>query len=358
MKSIVIRLIFAFILFSTTCANAHTLDSVILKQIGDQLVQLKLQQAEGKTTAGDNCVRDEDGNFLSCYSAESSPFWVDDFNQDGFPDAVFQFMDEGLGGGGNAYGYNYLLVLLDKEHHILNQYSIFGGGKFSYGHLTIDRVEKGKIYTTYNENPMSRSAYDEDDIELKQVNLVFSFQDNKVVEEHYQRCPMADVKKQIFIPNDRQLIKPTLQPDDQFNEEYTEVITLTDSTQYIASLSGCEDLELYFSRTIPFRTELESNRSAIKQELLLNILYLRENTFFKTVLTHTYSQLTNMDKELIETDEHGGTSIKLVLPDKWVAYLFVSGNEEQGSFITIRYERSKLEEAMDFWESMESKELL
>ncbi|MGJ1433053.1 hypothetical protein ACR79M_15875 [Sphingobacterium spiritivorum] len=355
MKLTSIYLMLCMLILSSMSIYAQTLDSIALAKIGDQLVQLELQQAEGKTTPGDNCVRDEDGNFLSCYTAESSPLWVNDFNHDGFPDAVFQFMDEGLGGGGNAYGFNYIIVLLDAKQTIIDQYSIFGGGKFSFGHLSIDRVDKGKMYATYDENPMSRSASDNDDDELKHVQVVFSLQDNKIVEETYKNCPVADVKKQIFNSDNQQQLKITSGMDDQFNEDYTEVITLSDRTQFTANLSGCEDLELYFSRTIPFKKELEFNKSSIKQELLLNILYLRENSLFKSILTQTYLQLTNLNKELIKTDKDGGAALHFTLSDKWAANLFISGNEEQGTFITIRYVRPKYAESMDFWESMESK---
>lgn len=335
--------------------HAKTLDSLALTKIGEKLVHIELEQGEG--VKDDNCLRDENGNFLSCFSAESSVDWISDFNADGNPDAVFMFMDEGLGGGGNAFGFEYRLVLLDDKQNILNQYSIFGGGKFSFAHLSTDSVSKNRIYATYEENPMSRD-FGQEDKPLKQTSLVFVYEDGRIVEEHYRNCPLAAMKKQVFRKDKGLTIKDTHEMDDQFNDSYTERVTMADSTEIMAILSGCEDLELYFSRTIPYNKNLKNNKSAVKLELLNNLAYLRDNTLFKTIINNTYSKLNLLENELIKPDIYGSFVIHLQLTDRWQAHLFVSGNEEQGSFITIRFEKLKNAKAMDFWESMESRNRL
>ncbi|MCH5720087.1 hypothetical protein [Niabella hibiscisoli] len=148
------------LLSAVQVAYGQAIDSLSLSKIGRQLIKNELKTREGIVKPGDDCLRDKEGYFLSCLSAESSVKWVTDFNKDGWSDAVFLFTDEGLGGGGNAYGFDYRVLLLNDKRQIISQYTVFGGGKFSYGHLQIDQVKNGRIYATYNENPMSR-AYGE-----------------------------------------------------------------------------------------------------------------------------------------------------------------------------------------------------
>lgn len=339
-------------------AQGQALDSATLQKIGDQLVKMEMKGREGITRPGDNCLRDKDGHFLSCLSAESSEGWVTDFNKDGWPDAVFLFTDEGLGGGGNAYGFDYRVVLLDGKRTIINQYTLFGGGKFSYGHLKIDRVKDGKLYATYNENPMSRS-YGEGEDNLKHVAVSFSFRDNKIVEDCYAACPLASMKKQIFKKDNNLKIDSTLEIDDRFNEEYTEIVHMKDGSKFVASLSGCEELDLYFSRTIKYKAALETDPSAMKEALLNNLQFLRDNTLFKTVLNNAVVQVNQLETSRIKEDKNEGTALHLSLPDGWKTHLFISGNKEQGSFITIRFEKPKDKAGMmEFWESIESKRKL
>ncbi|GEM_PF-2966722 len=346
------------LLSAVHAAYCQAIDSLALNKIGNQLVKNELKTREGIVKPGDNCLRDKEGHFLSCLSAESSVKWVTDFNKDGWPDAVFLFMDEGLGGGGNAYGFDYRVLLLNDKRQITSQYTLFGGGKFSYGHLQIDQVKNGRIYTTYSENPMSRS-YGEGEENLKEIPLIFSFRDNKIIEDSYVSCPLSSMKKQIFKKDTGLKIDSTLEMDDQFNEGYTEVVSMNDGSQMVASLSGCEDLELYFSRTIRYKAALETNPIAIKEELLKNLQYLKDNTVFKTIVQHTISQLSGLETNQIAIAKNGGTALHLTLPDGWKTHLFISGNPEQGCFTTIRFEKSKSKTGMmDFWESMESKKSL
>ncbi|WP_114792561.1 hypothetical protein U0035_02270 [Niabella yanshanensis] len=351
-------LIIIFLQASISCAHAQALDSVTLHTIGDQLVKIEMKDREGITKPGDNCLRDKDGHFLSCLSAESSQKWVTDFNKDGWPDAVFLFTDEGLGGGGNAYGFDYRVVLLDDKRSIIDQYILFGGGKFSYGHLEIDRVKDGKLYATYNENPMSRS-YGEGEDNLKHVAVSFSFRDNKIVEDRYVYCPLASMKKQIFKKDNNLKIDSTLEIDDRFNEACTEIVHMSDGSKFVATLSGCEELDLYFSKTIKYKAALETDPSAIKETLLYNLQFLKDNTLFKTVMNNAISRVNQLETSRIREDKQEGMALHLSLPDGWETHLFISGNKEQGSFITFRFEKPKNKAGMmDFWESMESKRKL
>ena len=336
---------------------AQRLDSLALSKIGEKLIAEELKTYNKKYDGKDNCVRDEEGNYLSCFSAESSPKWVTDFNNDGNPDAVFQFTDEGLGGGGNAFGYDFRIILLDKNLKILDQQSFFGGGKMSFATLSIDAVKNGKISATYEENPYGNINYNENMV-LKNTALTFSLKDGKVIEESYTNCPFSKMQKQIFLADKGFSIVKNIGLDDQFNEELWETAELPNKVKYKASLSGCEDLDLYFTRTISYRKDLENNRVLIKKILLDDLLILQESTIFQSVIKSTYSRLQKTKPENIKLAKYGGTDIHFILNDNWKANLFVSGNKEQGSFITFRFVKTKNTKQMDFWESMDSKKKL
>ncbi|WP_124635996.1 hypothetical protein [Taibaiella sp. KBW10] len=305
-------------------------------------------------TKTDNCIRDKDGNFLSCYYASAQPEWVTDFNGDGIADALFHFMDEGLGGGGNAFGYEYRIVLLDQAQKIQKQYALFGGGKMSYGQLNINRVHNGKIEASYEENQFLRGNY-EDTLNLKSEDLVFSLEGDRIVEAHYHNCPMAMMKKQIFKTDKGLKIEKDIASDDQYNEECTESITMPDRSQYTAILGGCEELSLHFSRTIAYDKRLETNKAFIKQTLLEELLFLKEHTLYPTVIKAAYDQVQKTQSGSLTIEQYGGVTLHLNMADHWQAHLFISGNAEQGSFLTLRFVKAKAGETMAFWESMDNK---
>lgn len=240
-------------------SQAQKIGEKELEKIGIQLVLEELKNSGESFQKDDNCTRGDDGYFLSCFTAESDADWVSDMNGDGNPDAIFMVMDEGLGGGGNAFGYDFRVVFLDENLNILSEESIFGGGKFSYGHLSIDSVKHGKIHATYEENPMANFEYEQGD-ELKSINLVFSYQDGKIQEENYVKCPLSEMKKQIFKEDNGLVVRRFQSMDDEFNLEAREEVELPDKTAIVAMMSGCEDLEIYFSKTIPFDSQLNKKK--------------------------------------------------------------------------------------------------
>jgi len=343
-------------LITTTSLYARSPDSLELKRIGDQLVKLELKQGQGTYRERDNCLRDTQGNILSCYYAETSESWITDFNKDDMPDALYLFTDEGLGGGGNAYGYEYRIVLLNNKGDILEQYGIFGGGKFSFAHLEIDYVHNGEIYAVCKENPMARDPGQESEA-LKSMQLVFSLEDGKIIEKHFKRCPIAAMKKQIFRKDKGLAIEASLDLDDRYDEEYHERARLSGSICN-AYLSGCEDVLLSFGFDKAFEPLLKTDPAAVRQELQQDLFLLKEHTIFKTLINNAYQQVSNINPALIRPDKYGNTTLHLRQADGWQVKIFVSGNEEQGSFITIRFEKPKKGDLMDFWESMASKRRL
>lgn len=342
------------ILFLAPGAKAAELDSTTLAGIGKQLIAIELADVPEGAHAKDHCIRDKEDNFLSCYYAESQPGWCSDFDGDGITDALFRFMDEGLGGGGNAFGYDYRIVLLDKQQHIRKQYSIFGGGKLSYAQLDVNRVAQGKIYATYEENQFLRGNY-EDTLDLKSYSLEFMLEGDRVVEKHYRNCPLAAMKKQLFRTDRGLQLRSSIESDDQYNESCTESISMPDGSHYTAMLEGCEDLNLYFSRTIAYKKELESEKELMKKTLLNQLLFLKENTIYKSLMTAGYEQLTKCPSAKLAGSKYGGTEFHAELSGGWQMHLFISGNKEQGSFLTLRFVKPKATTEMDFWESMDSK---
>lgn len=341
------------------CINSQgqKIDEKGLEKIGNQLVLEELEDTGEPFKKDDHCIRGEDGWFLSCFTAESNLGWVSDINGDGNSDAVFMVMDEGLGGGGNAFGYDFRVVFLDKDLNILSEESIFGGGKFSYGHLSIDAVKNEKIHATYEENPMGNLDYEPGD-ELKKINLVFFYKDGRIQEENYIKCPLYEMKKQIFKENNELVVRRFQSMDDEFNLQTREEVEISDKNSIVAILSGCEDLEIYFSRTIPFNSDLNSKKEKARQFFLENLEFLRDYTLFKSVMENGIQQFKTLDNKFIQEDEYGGFSVELFLANKWQMNIFVSGSQEQGNYLTIRLDLPSNENQMDFWESMERKERL
>jgi hypothetical protein len=355
-------LLFCFtIIFIGKRAAAQTLDSTAIQKIGKKLISNAISEFYGKDTlVNDNCVRDTSGMWLSCFTAESKPEYVTDFDKDGNPDIVFHFLDEGLGGGGNAFGYEYLLLLLDEKQQIKKQYNIFGGGKLSYGQLAIDEVKNGKIFATYEENVFATRGNWDDTANLNSISLVFYLQGDTLTEQSYKACPLAALQKKIFKDCDTCTIQRSTHLDDSYNVEAQEQLKLNDHTAFHASLSGCENLELYFSRTVPFNAKLKSNKKLIQQYLWENIEILSQQTLYSSLMKQVLQNIKMLPLQNIVMDKYGGSATHMVLQNGWKAMLFTSGNEEQGSFITIRYVKnaSKATSEEDFWETIQRKKSL
>lgn len=115
---------------------------------------------------GSNCYQNEDSITLSCF--EAGPHWITDFNKDGEKDILIKLLDQGLGGGGNAYGYTYEILIL-KNGKVVDQHTILGGGKFSLTHLTIDDVHNGVVYGTEEGNTWAGEPESTTDVQYKVV---------------------------------------------------------------------------------------------------------------------------------------------------------------------------------------------
>lgn len=354
-------LLLVLCLLSSSMYSQH-LGTVEFTRISQQLVQQYLESNylddESLVQKG-NCVYDNTNSYaLSCISSSWDLEWISDFNGDGINDLIIQITDEGLGGGGNAFGYSFEIVTLDNEKNIKESYSLFGGGKMSYALLSIDRVANGRIYATYEQNPHGYGFQEVTYDNQKQLPLEFYLEGQNILEKNYTKCPIAEMNKDVF-KNDLDLeVKRRSSMDDSFNIEQTEQLYLKDNTHYNASITGCEDINLYFSHTIPFQSALESNTSAIKNEWLKHIRFLKEHTRYKSVFTELLTEVILLSPENIIIGEYGGADHQFELSNDWKCFLFVSGNDEQGSFITVRLVKSANPEPLEFWEALEKKSAL
>lgn len=355
MKKIVFLLFFICL---SKPSYSQQIDSLTFDRISKVLVDRYINSylSNGNTERQADCIYGKNEGFtLSCISAKWDIEWVTDFNGDSIDDLIVQIMDDGLGGGGNAFGYDFNIVILDKNKNIKDTYTLFGGTKMSYALLSIDRVENGIIHATYIQNPY---AYGFDNVTFDnsdQVQLEFIFEDNQILDKNYKKCPLAKMNKDIFKNNIDFRLERKQALDASFNSIQEEKLYLKDGTFYFAHISGCEDLNLYFTHTIPFKKQLESNRYDIKNTWLEHIQFLKENSRYKTVLNELYTKLSHLENSKIALQKYGGANSDFLLSNNWKANVLVSGNEAQGSSISIRLIKTLNDKQLEFWEALKRK---
>jgi len=303
----------------------------------------------------EDCVYGKEQDLtLSCISTDWDIKWVTDFDGDTIDDLVIQITDGGLGGGGNAFGYHFTVVTLNEEKKIKETYSFFGGGKLSYALLSIDEVKNGTIYATYEKNPYGITE-EENSKGSNEIQLELFIENNHLKEKSYNNCLISEMNKSIFKENLDFKIQRIQSLNSSFNQEQREQLYLNDKTYYYANLTGCDDINLYFTHTFPFKSSLESDTLEIKKTWLEHLQFLKTNTRYKTVLNNLYTQLNELQEESIIIGKYGGSEHQIKLNNDWMGYLFISGNKEQGSFVTFRLIKASKSEEKSFWESLEYK---
>lgn len=345
------------ILLTKTIA-AQQIDSLVFQNISNQLVDRYLADyaTDDEIERRGDCIYGKKHGFtLSCILTDYSLDWTTDFDGDLIDDIVIQVVDEGLGGGGNAFGYEFYAVTLDQEKEIKDIYTLFGGGKMSYALLSVDSVNRGTIYATYEQNPYAY-GFDEVTYENKeQLALEFTIKDGMLQEKNYASCLISEMNKDIFKNDIDFKVERSVSLDDLFNIQQEEILYLQDQTHYYASITGCDEINLFITHTIPYQKALEKDRAKMKNIWLEQIRFLKENTRYKTVLDELDKKLTNLESKDLQLQEYGGATQEFVLQNDWKAFLFVSGNEEQGSFVTVRLVKSKETEMLEFWELLKRK---
>lgn len=356
MKKIITLLVFIFL---TKNISSQEIDSLVFTNISKQLIDKYLENyylSDKNIERREDCIfGKEEGFTLSCLSAYWDINWVTDFDGDSINDLIIQITDEGLGGGGNAFGYDFNIVTLDKNQKIKNVYSLFGGGKMSYALLSIDKVNNGKIYATYEQNPYGYGFKEVTFKNKETLALEFLLENDIILDKNYKKCPIAEMNKNIFKKNINFKIDRKVSLNGLYNIEQEEQLYLKDKTHYYASISGCEDINLYFTHTTSYKQSLEKDKAKIKDIWLEHISFLKENTRYKTVFSELYTKLIKLEIKNIELQEYGEANNEITLNNNWKAFLFTSRNEEQGSFITIKLIKSVKTEPLNFWESLKRK---
>ena len=346
------------LIFLPLFGHCQALNSTQLETLADELLTAYLEEnyLDSAHIRQGNCVYGTDEGFtLSCITVDWDTHWTTDFDGDRIEDVVFQMMDEGLGGGGNAFGYWFEIVTRNSEGQIKQRHSLFGGGKFSRANLSIDSVYNGMLYTSYAQNNFGKLPEEETPDQYDTLTLVFSIYENELQESNYANCPLAAMNKNIFTDPPGFSVTRSRSLDDGFNVEQQENLLLPDGTKYYAAISGCEDLDLYFTQTIPFDPRANDTKTLVKTIWLEHLAFLQTHTRYKTVISALRERLSAQSVTKITPDAYGGFTFECTLDKGWKATLFISGNEDQGTFVTIRLLKLVEDSPLPFWESIKRK---
>ena len=199
MKSL-ITIILVFFTFLTSLSQ--TIDSLVVSKISENLIAQYLSSTymyDENNIKNGQCIYGQEGDFaLSCISSHWEKDWITDMDNDGHDDILIRLVDEGLGGGGNAFGVSFKVVTLTKNHEIKDVYTIDGGGQGTLALLSIDALKNGKIYTTLEQNPRGY-MFEGVTFENKQSTPLIFYLENKIIKEQsYSNCAMVEMNKNIF----------------------------------------------------------------------------------------------------------------------------------------------------------------
>lgn len=324
------------------------IDSLFLMEISQQVKAdiLNSYKTNEITIEGDCYYGLIDGrkHCLSCFSIEWNPKWVGDINEDGGVDIVLKVKDYGLGGGGNAFGYDYRIVYL-KDKEILNIDTFFGGGKFSNAFLKVDSIYKSTVFATLTENERARDIDEIGKSPLKEIKLQFIWNNGKLVEKSYLNCPFSKMDKRIFKPEIANVIRE-LSSNDLFEEEQTERLKLNNEEIY-AHYSGCKTIHLTFSISRPCKNKKEFNSRYKKEEILEKLIFLKNNTQHSDLIENV---ILSLEKYGVVLNQYR------YIPNYWSYRLLTSYFEtEQRNFSQIYLEfinKYTKEVRSDFWKEI------
>lgn len=348
-------MILNFLLLSTSLFS-QSLSESDLNRISEQLLDSILNDGvtdDGMYVRQDDCIYGvKEDLTLSCFYVGGSVNRIADLNGDSISDLVLRVEDIGLGCGGNNYGYDYEVIILNAEKSIREKYSIFGGGKFSYAHLSIDSLANGRIFATYRQNPFA--YYEIDDFEPDSLHFEFFIENGKLQEVHYAACPLSEMNKRVFRNDLDYQIERSLGLDDSFNEEQNEVLFLADGSHYNAWIRGCETIDLGFNHSFPHNPSLKTSKSLVKSTWIEHLDFLIATTRFSSMLSEVREELTKRKHQAFMPYKYGGFEEKFVLKNNWTCRLWLSGNEDQDSYVAVLFKKEVTEE-LEFWEELKRK---
>ena len=320
-----IRFIISFILLLVILFNAQSavgqnkskIDTLFLSKIAKQIKKEILESYKNDTISiDDNCYYgtiNGEKRALSCFEVEWNLKWVGDINNDGEDDIILKITDDGEGGGGNAYDYNYLVIYL-KENKILKMDTIFGGGKFSMGNIEVDSVSNHTILASLDDANIYDVTFDDTALYNKpNIGLQFKYKEDKLVGSSYSNCQLKGTDRRVFKP-ELTNVERHFGINEIFEEEQEESLKMDDHKSIRVENTGCQNVKLSFVINVPYYENWEKDTLSRNKEWLSSVEFLKNNTRFEDLFNEIYRDI-----------EKDGTDLKIgiVLPNGWRYSLFI-----------------------------------
>lgn len=332
--------------------------SEIFKIIIDQYIRLNYMTDKNNSRSGDCIYGQKEGFALSCITSHWEKDWITDFDKDGQNDILIRLTDEGLGGGGNAFYFCFKIVTLTQNYEIKDVYTIDGGGQGTLALLSVDTLKNGKIYTTLEQNPRGYLFAEVTHENKQSTPLVFYLENNRIIEQSYSNCQMAEMNKTIFkevLDCNYSYINRESVLDISYNEKQTENLVIDSNSSYSADLSGCENFHLNFSHLTTYIYLLRNDKKSIKKNWLTFFEFLINNTRYKTLLTNLRLELNTLDYSKIEINELGRPFVSLELKSGWKAEIFTSEVDflnKKKSVVYLTISKIENNEALPYWDAI------
>lgn len=258
-----------------------------------------------------SCIYDSDDIRMSCLEIDWKKEWMQDFNNDGNLDMVFEFIDLGLGGGSErSFIREIIVALLNADGSILKYYSVYGGDYTSESKLTIDQVKDQKIHATYTDEYNPKNSR----------KMTFYCKDGRLMESKTESCSVAKKVTEVFKSSGNLNKNTYYKYDFNFFENLQEQINLEDKSYYFVSVSGCSTANILISHHDLNLESINKNKASILQN---ELKFLEENTVFKTEMKQL-QELVVKAKESDYTKDDYGTIFLNVSTKQYTADLIVS----------------------------------
>ncbi|WP_108869342.1 hypothetical protein [Aquimarina aquimarini] len=299
------------------CQIENTSIEVLQNQYAQNLLERNYPQSQGYSYGQDHTLHHPDHDFtLGSIQVDILKNSLGDFNQDGIKDYWGSVIDEGLGGGGNAFGYEIGIFQLSKTDEFIF-ISYFEGGKFSDIHYTLDG-HKNEI-PIIGVTPNFQGSYGLS-IE-KSETVAIAFENGEIISKSYENnCQMAQMKnKSIF--KDTLLNVQKKETLSEFLEVQQQETYIDNTITYQADISGCNDFFLNF---------YANTKTEMKEERFIQIVFdfLNTHTRFSSIVKKIKQQYLNTG---ISTDTNYS-----VTKSGWY-YNIKSYTSEGNTYVSIKY---------------------
>ncbi len=341
-----------FLMFGTNTSTAQA-DSVLFERAVDYVIQHRLAKLTAdnqdniygygqldsfqlETLGSSTCYRAyfieyPTGINLSCLEGYYQTDWTTDFDGDGEQDVLIHITDQGLGGGGNVYGFDYHVVLM-KNKKPVNHFLIPIGGGFSFGSLDFVQIKSGRIYTILK----PRTVQNESET-LNLVNQPKIFEYDKtahaMVELSYSICPLSNLQFPL-LKEQAATNRVQSQTLNYVHERSLEVAYTQKDASYVLNVTGCQSIQVYYKKSVlqkdkKLRPLGEEQAAAL---ILQEIDFLRKNTTFASEIWEEVYQEATRNIHGVTEDESGYYSLQISLNNNRTASFIVN---KVGSFTLL-----------------------